>query len=115
MPINETLTDEVPRRTHNKRIERVDQFAIKIASIRVTSLFYVDIDVKLHNYDNAKWINDMNDIIKIKIYNGDFMKLKYELEKVKRSTLYKRINYVSQSSGNTIRVFNSRTSVRSLI
>lgn len=29
---------------------------------------------------------DMNDIIKIKIYNGDFIKLKYELEKVKRST-----------------------------
>lgn len=56
MPINETLTDEVPRRTYNKRIERVDQFAVKIASIRVTSLFYVDIDVKLHNYDNAKWI-----------------------------------------------------------
>lgn len=53
MLINETLTDEALHGVYNKRIERVDQFAIKIASITMTSLFYVDIgDVKLRNYDN---------------------------------------------------------------
>lgn len=38
---------------HNERLSRVDQLAVEIALIRVTSLFYVDIDVKLYgNYDN---------------------------------------------------------------
>lgn len=40
-----------------KRLD-VDQLAIEIASIRVTSLFYVDIDVKLYRNRNnrIKWI-----------------------------------------------------------
>lgn len=89
-PINGTLTNGALLHMYNKRNGRADQCAIKIASIRTTSLFYVAIDVKLdHHHDKRT-----NCSIQYQMYNTWIISHRGIKWQVSLSTLRERVGYV---------------------